>query len=152
MADHMQTRILQAVQAAILAAGLVPVDRVFLERPDELPTTLLPAVLLNGGDESVDDQTVNFPAVQLRVFQFEASACVKGEGGAPAAGRALAGGIEAALLALPATTLTGGLLRRLSLVGSRPDNSGTGAVGLFELRQTWQATYLTLAGAPHQPA
>lgn len=145
MADHQQQQILDAISALLLASATAAGTHVFTERVDELMESELPAIHIEGGDEDVSDETIGYPALQMRRFQFFTSCIVSGADYARAA-RNLAKQVEAALqgTALAAN----GKANTLTLTGSNVQKDGTGASVLFEVRQHWIAQYITRAGTP----
>jgi hypothetical protein len=148
MADHLQQQILESVQATIATAATAAGSNVFLDRVDEVPQANLPAVHIEGGDEEALADSLGFPAVYNRTYSFSV-ACVCGQAtGAAKAARNLAKQTEAAMLATVATFTAGGKAQALVLTGSSETKDGSGAVSLFEVRQQWQARYITLGGTP----
>jgi hypothetical protein len=105
----------------------------------------LPAIHIEGGDEDVSDESMGYPALQLRKFQFFTSCIVSGADYGRAA-RNLGKQVEAALLAT--ALAVNGKANTLSLTGSNVQKDGSGASVLFEVRQHWIAQYITRAGAP----
>lgn len=145
MADHIQQQILDAAKTILLAANTAANTSVFLERVDELMESDLPAIHIEGGDEDVSDESVNFPVIQYRRFQFTTSCIVAGADYGRAA-RNLSKQVETAFLS--SATPLNGKASLLSLRGSTVQKDGTGAVVLFEIRQQWQATYYTRGAVP----
>ena len=79
-------------------------------------------------------------------------ACVVGQAtGAAKAARNLAKQVEAALLASTTTFTAGGKCQALLLTASSEVKDGSGSVSMFEVRQQWQARYMTLSGTPDTP-
>ena len=58
MADHAHQRILEAVQAVLIAASTAAGARVYLDRVDELPAANLPAIDILGADDTGEDAIV----------------------------------------------------------------------------------------------
>lgn len=151
MADHLQQQILEAVQTNLLGAATAAASHVYLDRVDEIMQGDLPAIHIEGGDEEVTPDSLSFPTVYTRVYRFSV-ACICGQAtGAAKAARNLAKQVEAALLASTSTATAGGKAQMLSLVASTEAKDGNGATSLFEVRQSWQAQYMTLGGAPDTP-
>lgn len=145
MADHRQQQILEAAQAILIAAATAAGSHVYLDHVDELLEADLPAIHVEGGDEDVSDETIGFPVIQQRQFNFSTSCIVSGAGYGKAA-RNLAAQIEVAFLT-PASPLNG-KTQSLRLRGSTVNKDGSGATVLFEVRQQWQASYYTKGGIP----
>lgn len=151
MAYPVTQQLLEAVQAALVAAALVQRARVHLDRTDELPETELPALDILGGDagaeESIDYLTVHHPAVQRRSLSFELSAVTGAITGAAKAGRILAGQVEAVLSASAAVSVNGVAIELLLAESVEAKVNGS-AKPFFAVRQTWQAQYQALATDP----
>ena len=151
MADHLQQQILEYVQATLASAATAAGSNVFLDRVDELLQANLPAIHIEGGDEDAQADSISFPTIYTRLYSFSV-ACVCGQStGAAKAARNLAKQAEAALLASLTTFTAAGKAQALVLTGSTESKDGSGAVSLFEVRQTWTARYMTLGGTPDTP-
>jgi hypothetical protein len=151
MADHLQQQILDYVQTTLTSAATAAGSNVFLDRVDELLQANLPALHIEGGDEDSQPDSINFPTIYTRLYNFSV-ACVVGQAsGAAKAARNLAKQVEAALLASTTTFTAGGKCQALLLTGSTEVKDGSGSVSMFEVRQQWQARYMTLGGAPDVP-
>jgi hypothetical protein len=148
MADHLQQQILDYVQATLIAAATAAASHVFLDRVDELMQIDLPALDIEGGDEDINADSVGFPALLERQYTFSV-ACVVGQAsGSAKAARNLGKQVESALLASTTTFTAGGKAQALILTSSAESKDGNGSTSLFEVRQTWQARYMTLGGSP----
>lgn len=151
MADHLQQQILDAVQANLLGAATAAGSHVYLDRVDELMPLDLPAIHIEGLGEDATPDSLSFPTVYTRIYRFTV-ACVCGQAsGAAKAARNMAKQVEAAILASTTTATAGGLAQMLSITGSTEAKDGNGATSFFEVRQTWQAQYMTLGGSPDTP-
>jgi hypothetical protein len=151
MADHLQQQILESVQATLVAAGTDAGSRVQLDRFDETPEARLPIIHIDGGDEDVQTDSVGFPPIYARLYGFTVE-CITGQAsGAPKAARNLAKQVEAALLANTTAFTCGGKCESLTLTGSTESKDAAASVPLFEVKQTWVARYMTLAGTPDVP-
>lgn len=151
MADHLQQQILEAYQTTLLAASTAAGTNVFLERADELPSANLPALLIEGGAESVTQLTVGFPSAQQRTLQFTVTVVVAQASAAAKAARNLAGQVETALLATVAAATASSKAQSLRLVASEPDKDGSAATNMFRVRHEWEADYATQGGIPDTP-
>jgi hypothetical protein len=152
MADHLQQQILDYVKTTLIAASIVGSGHVFLDRVDELQQSDLSALHIEGGDEDVIADTVGFPTINTRAYTFTV-ACVCGlAADAAKTARNLGASVEAALLASMTTFTANGKAQALYLSSSTETKDGAGAVPFFEVRQTWQAQYVTLGGTPDTPA
>lgn len=143
MADHQQQQILDAVQALLVTANTAAGANVFVELLDSLQESQLPAIHIEGGDEDINNDSLNSPAYQLRAYQFTTACIVAGTG---KDARNLAAQIEVALFASPGNA--SGKANTLVLTGSEVRKDGSGAIPLFEVQQKWQAQYITRAGIP----
>ena len=155
MADHAHQRILEAVQAVLIAASTAASTRVYLDRVDELPSANLPAIDILGADETGEDAievlSIVWPLMLRHTYTFTiACVCAQSIGAAKAA-RNLAKQVEAALLAGLATVAVGGVAIDMAVAGSAEVKSGDGAVAMFAVRQQWQVQYQTQGGAPDVP-
>jgi hypothetical protein len=151
MADHLQQQILDYVQTTLASAATAAGSNVFLDRVDELLQANLPALHIEGGDEDVQPDSISFPTISTRTYSFSV-ACVVGQAsGAAKAARNLGKQVEAALLASTTTFTAGGKAQSLVLTASSETKDGSGAVSLFEVRQQWQARYMTMGGSPDTP-
>lgn len=151
MADHLQQQILEAVQTNLLGASTAAGSHVYLDKVDELQQADLPSIHIEGTGEDSTPDSLSFPTVYTRVYRFTV-ACVCGQAsGAAKSARNLGKQVEAAILASTATATAGGLAQMLSLVASAEAKDGNGSTSLFEVRQSWQAQYMTLGGAPDTP-
>lgn len=151
MADHLQQQILEHVQTTLAAAATAAGANVFLDRVDELQQTNLPALHIEGGDEDVQANSINFPTVLNRTYGFSVSCVVGQASGAAKAARNLAKQVEATLLASITTFTAAGKCQALLLTGSGEAKDGSGSVSMFEVRQQWQARYMTQGGTPDAP-
>lgn len=155
MADHAHQRILEAVQAVLIAAATAASTRVHLDRVDELEATGLPAIDILGaqdhGEDAIEELTMHFPPTLQHIYAFSiASVCAQKTGAAKAA-RNLARQVEAALLAASNTVSVGGVPINMAFTGSAEVKDGAGATPMFAVRQSWQAQYRTIGGAPDVP-
>lgn len=150
MADHLQNQLLDFIAATIAAAGTDAGANVFLDRVDEIPTTRLPAVLIEGiGDIRVDAVTFDFPPAQERTYALAITSVVHHVSGAGRNARNLAGQVEAALLASSVVAGAGGLANGpMRLQPGQEIRDGAGDVNLYGVRQVWHAGYVTAAGRP----
>ena len=151
MADHLQQQILEYVQTTLLAASTVAGAHVYLDRVDELMQSDLPALHIEGGDEDATPDSVDFPTYYTRTYGFTVSCIVGQATGAAKAARNLAKQVEAALLASLTTFTANGKAQALTLSGSSESKDGGGSTSLFDVRQQWQARYMTLGGSPDTP-
>lgn len=156
MASVVKQQILEAVQAALVAASLVNPGRVYLDRTDELPEDDLPAIDILGGDaageESIQYQTVHFPGIQQRSYSFEVASIARGITGAAKAARNLAGSVEATLRASAGTITVGG--RAIDILLAEEFEAklpGGNATPFVSVRQSWQAQYMTSGNDPTAP-
>jgi hypothetical protein len=148
MADHLQQQILDYVKNTLTAAATAAAGNVFLDRVDELMQVDLPAIHIEGGDEEANLDSLDFPTVSRRTYNFTVC-CICGQAsGAAKAARNLAGQVESALLASTTTFTAGGAAGSLGLFGSVESKDANASVALFEVRQNWQASYATFSGAP----
>jgi hypothetical protein len=151
MADHLQQQILDAVHTNLLGAATAAGSNVFMDRVDDLMPFNLPAIHIEGAGEDATPDSLSFPTVYNRVYRFTV-ACVCGQESNPGkVARNLAKQVEAAILASTSTATAGGLAKMLTFTGSTEAKDGNGATSFFEVRQTWQAQYMTLGGAPDTP-
>jgi hypothetical protein len=151
MADHLQQQILEAVQANLIAAGTAAGSRVFLDRVDEITQAELPAFHIEGVGEDDQADSLNFPTVYTRQYRFTVAALVHQSTGSAKAARNLGQNAEVALLATLAGYTASGKAKALQLLGSNENKDGSSALNFFEVRQSWQATYMTLGGSPDTP-
>lgn len=155
MPDHAHQRILEAVQAALVAAATAAGSRVYLDRVDEIPADNLPAIDILGADDTAEDTiehlTIGFPPLQQHAYSFGIRAVCAQATGAAKAARNLAGQVEAVLLAASNTIAVGAAPILVLLAGSSEVKDGEGAAQLFVVRQQWQAQYQTQGGTPGVP-
>lgn len=155
MADHAHQRILEAVQAVLVAASTAAGARVYLDRVDELPAANLPAIDILGaddtGEDSIDEIVIHFPSRLQHVYTFPITCVCAQKTGAAKAARNMAKQVEAALLAGISTVAVGGVAIDMALAGSAEVKSGDAAVPMFAVRQQWQVQYQTQGGAPDVP-
>ena len=151
MAAHMQEQILTALAALLVAASTAAGANVFIDRPDELPVSKIPAITLEAGEEQISSEGVNHPWLQTRTWLVDAVAICAGSGAAADA-RDLAKEIEQAFYASFSTATVGGLTRPIELLAARPQLTGQANQLVAELRQTWQITYATRSGTPDATA
>lgn len=147
MADHVQQQILVALKATLIAAATAAGGRVYVDHPDELVASMLPAIVITPGDEDIDNQALGLPYLQMRSLELEVIAVCTGSGAAAAA-RDLGRAIEAALYATESAATVGGLARPLELMRVAPRLNGQGADIVAEVRQAWRVMYATETGAP----
>lgn len=150
MAAHLQQQILDALAATLLAAGTSAGLRVYVDRPDELPVDLLPAIVLESGAEQVAVLSQDWPFVQERAFEFAIGIACAGPT-ADADARETARQVEAALHASLATATADGIMEPVELTGSVKDKTGQASKLLFNLQQSWRTTYYTKSNAPDIP-
>lgn len=152
MADHAQQQILDAVQAALIAAATAAGSRVYLDRTDELPEDQLSAIDILGGDETGEDAIENvglgWPPIQRHVFSFAVSSVTRSASGSAEAARNLAKQVEAALGASAAAIVVGGTSIAMRITASSGQKSPAGNQPMAAQRQTWEASYHTQAGSP----
>ena len=152
--DHVQNQMLDAIQAALVAAALVATGRVYLDRTDEIPQEHLPAIDILGGDEgdedSIEYQTVHFPPLQARAFTFPITSITRGDDSARTA-RNLAGEVEATLLASSGVITVAGRKVSMLLASSSSSKTGDANARMCAVRQSWQAQYHTSGGTPTVP-
>ena len=152
MAAHITQQILAAVAATLVAAGTAAGSRVYVDHPDELVASMLPAVVITCGPEQIEPLGFGFPFTQQRVLAFDV-VCVCAGTGAAASSRALAGQVEAALYASESAAYLGSLAKEPILLQSAdPTVSGTGKDIVAEVRQSWRATCNTVSGTPDTAA
>lgn len=152
MAAHITQQILAAVAAALVAAGTAAGARVYVDHPDELTPAMLPAIVITAGNEQIEPLNLGYPYTLHRTMQFDCIAVCQGSGAA-AASRALAGQIESALHASESAARLVTLLKApLLLQAADPSVSGQATQIVAEVRQTWQAIYHTVSGAPDAAA
>lgn len=155
MADHAHQRILEAVQAVLVAASTAAGTRVYLDRVDELPAANLPAIDILGaddtGEDSIEEMTMHFPSKLQHVYTFPIACVYAQKTGAAKAARNLAKQVEAALLAASNSIAIGGVAIDMVMTGSDEVKDGAGAASMFSVRQSWQAQYRTQGGAPDAP-
>lgn len=149
MADHINQQVLEAIKANLVAAATAAGAFVHLDRLDPVPEADIPAILIEGGGEVVDAQTVGFPPIYSRQYSFTV-ACLAS--GTAKAARNLAGQVEAALCASLAAYTANGLAEALLLTGSNEGKDGNGTTGLFEVRQSWTAQIMTVGNVPDASA
>lgn len=155
MADHAHQRILEAVQTVLAGAGTAAGANVFLDRIDELPATSMPAIDILGaddtGEDAIEEMTVAFPPKLQHVYSFPIACVCAQKTGAAKAARNLAKQVEATLLAATNTIAIGGVAIDMVITGSAEVKDGAGATPMFAVRQSWQAQYRTIGGAPDVP-
>lgn len=148
MADHLQNQLLDFVKATLDSA--VTSATVYLDRVDELPLSVLPAILIEGmGDVRVEAVTFDFPAAQQRTYAFAITSVVKHVDGAGRSARNLAGLVEAALLSTAAVASANGKASGpMRLQPGQEVRDGESEVSLYGVRQIWHVDYVTAAGIP----
>lgn len=151
MAAHLQQQILVALAATLVAAGTAAGASVFVDRPDDLAESQLPAITMTPGPETVETSGMNLPYLQVRQFSLDICAICIGSGAAAAA-RDLGKQIEVALYASVSTATAGGLARPIELQSVAPSLSGAPAQIVAEIRQSWLVAYATLSGSPDASA
>ena len=148
MADHLQQQLLDAYKATLIAASTVAGSNVFLDRVDEVPQALLPALHIEGQAESIESTSIDWAQLQERTYTFTVS-CITGlTTGAAAAARNLAKQVEQALFASQATRTASGKAKALRLEGSNEGKDGSAATSFYLVRQTWAVMYVTQSGIP----
>lgn len=155
MAQHLQNQILDAIQAALLAADTVAGLHVYLDRTDELPSGDLASIDILGGqevgEESIEYLTMNWPPVQQRSYTFAIVSVARGAVDSSRAARNLAQQVEESLLATSNAIVVGGMSIDMLLAESSERKDGSGEIPLAAVRQMWQAQYSTTAGTPDVP-
>lgn len=144
MADHLHQQVLDAYQATLVAAATSAASRVYLDRLDELPQASVPALLIEGRGESVENIAVDWQHIQQRAYTFTVTAIAATN----AAARNLAKQVEQALFASLSAATAGSKAKQLRLVGGVDDRDGAAATGLHSVTQTYVADLVTLAGTP----
>jgi len=147
MAAHAQQQILDAMKAALVAAITAARRNVFVDRPDELSTSDVPAIVIEAGDEDVSAEGVNMPFVLTRIWNVD-TICVAAGKLAAAAARDLAREVEVTLHADISAATFGGLCRPIELLAARPQLTGQSSETVAEVRQSWRITYFTRSGSP----
>lgn len=145
---HMQQQILDAVVAALVAAGTDAVDRVFLDRVDPLQPDELPAILVeeSPNGEVVTPTTVS--GLQQRDMLVLVTPVVSGVTSYGTQARELGLQVEKALAAHSWETTVaqgGGLIQ-----STRPLFDGDGKDAKAGRQQTWTFTYFVRPDAPDQ--
>jgi len=152
MADHVQQQILEAIQAVLVAAAIVPGGRVYLDRTDELPEDDLPAIDILGRsetfDESIEYLSLDFPYLQQREMAFPIACIARSATTAAAISRNLGKQVEQAILAAMATVSIGGKRITMRINAVRGAKSNDQATPMAAVIQSWTAQYHTQAGAP----
>jgi len=144
MADHLHQQVLEAYQATLVAAATSAGSRVYLDRLDEVPQASLPALLIEGRGEAVDNIAVDWQHIQQRAYTLTVTAIAASS----AAARNLAKQVEQALFASLSAATAAGKAKQLRLVGGAEDRDGAAATGLYSVAQTYIADLVTLAGTP----
>lgn len=145
---HVQQQILTALAATLVAASTAAGASVYVDHPDELTASMLPAIVITAGPEQIDAMGMGFPFAQDRRMAVDIISVCTGSGAA-AASRALAAQVEAALYASESTARLGGLAKSpLLLQSADPTVSGQASQLIAEVRQGWQVLYQTASGAP----
>lgn len=150
---HLRTQIVQAIAAALVAAGTSAGARVHTKRPpdDPIPEASTPAIVIQRGPEQVELDGINATPYQQRSFLIAIKLIACGANAEEDADALLAQ-VEAALLATTAARTLSGLVKETELVSVDPDLSGVGAQLIAEVITTWRITYVTQAGVPATPA
>lgn len=153
MPAHMQSQILTAMAAALVAASTAAGSRVYVDRADELPDqgTQAPALIIQAGDEVIEAGTLHHPHLQTRILDV-AVVCIATGASAAADARDLGRAVEVAVFASASASTFGGLAKATVLRGVSPALSASGGVLTAELRQLWQITYATASGTPDATA
>lgn len=152
MAAHITQQILAKVAATLVAAGTAAGASVYVDHPDELTASMLPALVITCGPEQIEALGLGFPFAQQRTLSFDVIAVTTGAGAA-ASSRALAGEVEAALYATESAAYLAGLTKQPVLLQSAdPTVNGSGKEIIAEVRQQWQAVYHTVSGVPDAAA
>ena len=148
MAAHITQQILDALAATLVAASTAAGASVYVDHPDELTASMLPAIVITAGPEQIEGLGLGFPFAQNRAMAVDIISVCAGPGAA-AASRALAGQVEAALYASESTAYLGGLAKQpIQLQSADPTVSGQASQLIAEVRQGWQVLAQTLSGAP----
>ncbi|HYF17692.1 MAG TPA: hypothetical protein VEA40_07455 [Ramlibacter sp.] len=156
MADYMQQRILDALEAALVAAGGSGGwgNRVFVDRVDALQPGELPAILIEAGEETVDfaSPSGNYGRQQRqrRDFNVLVCPCAAHNDEAGKQLRAMCKEIELAIFAdAPLNDLARDVPR---LLGSKTSLFGEGTSVLAQQPMAWSFPYFTLSNQPDAPA
>ena len=148
MSAHINQQILDALAATLVAASTAAGASVYVDHPDELTASMLPAIVITAGPEQIEAMGLGFPFAQDRRMAVDIISVCTGTGAA-AASRALAGQVEAALYASESAARLGGLLKSPILLQSAdPTITGQASQLIAEVRQGWQVLAQTLSGAP----
>lgn len=147
MAAHVSQQILVAHKATLIAAATAAGNGVYIDHPDDLVASMLPAIVLTPGEEQVENHGMSLPYLQQRSLILDIAAVCAGTGAAAAA-RDLGRAIEAALYASVSAATAGSLSRPIELLAVNPQINGQAAEIVAELRQTWRIAYATATGAP----
>lgn len=151
MTAPLKQQLLDALAATLVAAGTTAGKSVYVDHPDELLASMLPAIVIQEGDEKVSTESLGFPHLQQRELEVTLTCVCHGTGSARAA-RALASQVEAAVFASISTTTLGGLAQGIHLAGSRQTLSGQTSQLLCEQQTHWRISYYTRSGLPGTPA
>lgn len=145
---HVQQLTLDAVQAAIALAAVVPTGRVYLDRIDPLQPTELPCICITEDGPELVDYLGQEPDgfYQKRTLNVQVC-CVVAPDATGADARTLGLAVEQAL---QRSTVLRGLMAGYQIISSDYEQSGV-AERLFNQRvQRWQFTYTTNSNDPTQ--
>lgn len=144
MANHLRRQIREALATAV--TGLTTTgSRVYQSRVYVLQRTNLPALRVFLGDESINVETIHFPATLNRALRIRVNAIVQA---LEDVDDTLDGIVKETEIAVSGMTLTA-LCQSIRLLDvSEPTFSDQGEVPTGELTMTFEANYYTAENAP----
>lgn len=148
MALHAQQQIIDWFGATLLAGSTDAAANVFTDRLDPLTGEQIPAIDIEGGDETVEPYTIE--NMQLRDFNVLVKCTVAQVSGYEEAARALGLQVEKLVAAPPARA--GGLcLGGVSITSNQLAKAGEGDTAVAAVVQTWSCKYIVRAHEPDTP-
>lgn len=145
MSDHMQQQVMDAVATALVSATDAGA-RVYVDRVDPLPASLLPAVLVEESDAGEDVQVGTIHGAMSRFLEVVVRCCMARTESTAAEVRAFGLAAEKAIAGNAAIAALCSL--GFQMTGSRMQQTGEADLLYAERVQTWRFGYMTTPGAP----
>lgn len=143
---HVQQQILDWWKSALIAGATAAGSNVFNDRVDPFEAAELPALSVEGGNEEIENLTMDRPYLQRRTFEVSVTGEVRQASGYEAAARDL--GLAVEKVASAGTGDAGGLCGSLQIVESDLRKSGEGERAVASINQRWRCIYHCTDAAP----
>lgn len=150
MSKHMQDQILDAIRNTLVQAGTLAGDQVRIEGVDLLPSSKMPALEIEAGEEAIEliGNGRAGQRTQRRDFRIEVRCVVASNSDYRVLAGELLAQVERALHGPKVTQLDVLVPERIRLLASRPESDSRGTQIVYQLRSVWLCRYLTTEGAP----